>query len=84
MASNDAQSPAPSDVTTPRRGRRLIAVLAGSALLVTGGGALGAVCGNHSMPNAEVVVRNFWSGPGRAYLVDFFEVADPCAPPAAL
>ncbi len=48
----------------------------------TGSGAVFSVCGDHSMPNAEVVVRNFWRGPGRAYLVDFFDVADPCAPPS--
>jgi hypothetical protein len=50
----------------------------------TGQGAVLSVCDEHSMPNAEVVVRNFWSGPGRAYLVDFFDVANPCEPPAAL
>lgn len=50
----------------------------------TGAGAVLNVCGNHSMPNAEVVVRNFWAGPGRAYLVDFFGVADPCPPPSAV
>jgi hypothetical protein len=47
----------------------------------TGQGAILNVCGTHAMPNAEVVVSKFWSGPGRAYLVDFFDVADPCAPP---
>jgi len=46
VASNDAQSPAPSE--SPRRGRRLVAVLAGSALLVAGG-AVGVASAHKSI-----------------------------------
>lgn len=46
MASNDAQSPAPSE--SPRHGRRLVAVLAGSALLVAGG-AVGVASAHKSI-----------------------------------
>jgi hypothetical protein len=47
----------------------------------TGAESITQVCGTHQMPNAEVVTRNFWAGPARAYLVDFFDVATPCTPP---
>jgi hypothetical protein len=47
----------------------------------TGAESVAQVCQTHEMPNAEVVTRNFWAGPARAYLVDFFDVATPCTPP---
>lgn len=47
----------------------------------TGATSVDQVCNIHQMPSAEVVTRNFWRGPARAYLVDFFDVANPCTPP---
>jgi hypothetical protein len=34
----------------------------------------------HAMPNAEAVMNRFWSGPARAYLVDYARIYGSCAP----
>ncbi len=64
----------PIDFTTSA-GTRPLAQVIGN--VVCGTPSSGA---SHAMPNAQAVVRRFWAGPARAYLVDYLGLATSCAP----